>query len=54
MDGGPCEEGKAFVAVPRFALDEMFGLIAGFLFLFFWLVGGGVSGWPGGWGTCPF
>lgn len=35
MDGGPCEEGKAFVVVPRFILDEMFGLIAVFLFSFF-------------------
>jgi hypothetical protein len=35
MDGGPCEEGKAFVVVPRFVLDEMFGLMAIFFLMFF-------------------
>jgi hypothetical protein len=60
MDGGPCEEGKAFVVVPRFILDEMFGLIAVFFFFlpFFWvcvwLVGVCLGGPAGGVHTCPF
>jgi hypothetical protein len=41
---GPYEEGKAFVVVPRFVLDEMFGLMA-VVFLFFFKI----LGW---WGVC--
>jgi hypothetical protein len=52
--GVPCEEGKAFVVVPRFVLDEIFGLMAVFFFLnvfFRWRV---CLGGPAGGGTRPF